>query len=92
MITIMPLDNNQPKDITIVEDLQIKKIHKNSHKIDIVDQTVKTIDIEITIQDQIQIEATIRASSKTVPVQAFVIDTIQTIDPGFPHTIGKEFT
>ena len=88
----MPLDNNEPTDITIVEDLQIKEKHENSHKIDIVDQTVKTIDIEIIIQDQIQKEATIRASSKTVTVQTFVIDIIQTIDPGFPHTIGKQIT
>ena len=58
MISIIPLDNNHPTDITIVEDPQIKEIHEISHKIDIVDQTVKTIIIEITIQDQTQIEAT----------------------------------
>ena len=48
----MPLDNNHPSDITIVDDLQIKKIQEISHKIDIVDQTVKAINIETIIHDQ----------------------------------------
>ena len=87
----MPLDNNYATDITIVEDLQIKKIHKISHKTDIIDQTVKTIDIELIIQDQIQVIATIRTSLKTIPVQTLVIDTIQTIDPETPHTVETEF-
>ena len=55
----MPQDNNQPTGITIGEDLQIKEFHEVSHKLDIVDQRVKTIDIAKIIQDQIQIEATI---------------------------------
>ena len=46
LITITPLDNNHRTDITFVEDLQIKEIHKISDKIDIVDQTVKTISIK----------------------------------------------
>ena len=83
---IMPLDNNLPTDITIVENLQIKETHEISHRIDTVDETVKTIDIKIIIQDQIQIEAIIQSSLKTVPVQTLVIDTIQTIDPETPRT------
>ena len=51
---IIPLDNNHLTEITTAEDLQIKEIHEVFHKIDIVDQTVKTINIEITIQDQTQ--------------------------------------
>ena len=82
----MSLDNNHSTDITIEENLRIKKIHEISHRIDIVDQTVKTIDIKIIVQDQIQIEATVRTSLKTVPVQILVIDTIQTIDLETPHT------
>ena len=61
-----------------------------SHIIDIVDQTVKTIDIKIIIQDQIQIEATNRTSLKTIPFQTLVIETIQTIDPETPHTKETE--
>ena len=86
----MPLDNNNSTDITIVEDLQIKKNQKISHQIDIVDQTVKTIDVEIVIQDQIQMEATIRTSLKTFPVQTFLKDTIQKIDPETNHMIETE--
>ena len=82
----MSLDSSHPTDITSVEDLRIKEIHEISHGIDIVDQTVKTIDIKIIIQDQIQTEATIRTSLITVPVQTIVIDTIQTIDLEIPHT------
>ena len=59
MTVIMSLDNHHPTDITNVEDLRIKKNHKFSHRIDIVDQTDKTTDIKIIIQDQIQTEATI---------------------------------
>ena len=56
----MSLDNNHPLDINIVEDLQIEEFHEISHKIDIFDQTVKTINIEIIIQDQTQTEADTR--------------------------------
>ena len=87
---IMSLDSNHPTDITNVEDLRIKEFHEISHGIDIVDQTVKTIDIEIIIQDQIQTEATIRTSLKTVPVLTLVIHTIQTIDLEIPHTKETE--
>ena len=82
----MSLDNNHPTDITIVEDLQIKEIHEFSHTIEIVDQIVRTMDIKIIFQDQFQIEAIIRTSLKTGPVQTLVNDTIQTIGPETPHT------
>ena len=52
------LENNHSTDLTIVEDRQIKEIHEISHKIDIVDQTFKITSIEITFQDQTQLEAT----------------------------------
>ena len=48
----MTLDNNHPSDITTVDDLQIKENHEIPHKIDMVDQTVKTIKIETIIHDQ----------------------------------------
>ena len=54
-ITIMPLDNKYPTDRTIVKDLQIKEIHEISHKIYIVDQTVKTINIETIKLEQKQL-------------------------------------
>ena len=57
-ITIKPLDNNHSTDITLAEDLQIKEIHEISQKRDVVDQTVRTINIETTIQDQTQTEVT----------------------------------
>ena len=41
LIIIIPLNKNHPTDITIREDLQIEEFHKFSHKIDMVDQTVK---------------------------------------------------
>ena len=47
-ITILPLNIIHLTEITTAEDLQI------SHKIDIVDQTVKTIKIEIIFQDKTQ--------------------------------------
>ena len=90
LITIKPLDNNHLTDLIVEEDHQIKEIHKFSHKIDTVDKTVKTISIETTIQDQIQIGAIIRTSLKTVHIQTLVIDSVQTIDPETPHTIGTE--
>ena len=45
-ITIIPPDNNHLTEISTAEDLRIKENHKLSHKKDIVDQTVKTINIE----------------------------------------------
>ena len=54
LITIIPLENSHLTEITTAENLQIEEIHKVSHKVDIVDQTVKTINVEIIIQDQIK--------------------------------------
>ena len=96
----MPLDNNHPPDITIMEDLQTKEIHKISHKIDIVDQTVKTIDIEIIIQDQTQIEAISKIITEIVQtqtpetdiVQMIVLETPQIIDIETIQTVGTDNT
>ena len=68
LITIIPLDNHHFNEITIAEDLQ-KKIHEISHKIDLVDQTVKTINIEITIQDQTQTEVITQITKESFLLQ-----------------------
>ena len=86
----MSLDNNHPTNITIVEDLQIKEIHVISHKIDIVDQTVKTINIEIIIQDQAQTEIITQIVAGIVQTQTPKIDIIQTTVLKIPHTIKIE--
>ena len=88
LLTITALANNHLINLFIEEDLQLKEIHKKSHKIYTADQIVKIISIEITIQDQIQKETIIRASLKTVPIQTFIIDTIQMIEPETSYTIG----
>ena len=90
LITIMSLENNHSRDITIVEDLQIKEIHVISHKIDIIDQTVKTINIEIIIQDQTQTEATTQIIAGIVQTQTPKIYIIQTTVLETPHTIETE--
>ena len=59
---------------TIEDDHQPKKNHEVSHKTDIVDQTVKVISIEITIQDQIQADLNFRLIS--VPIQILAIEFI----------------
>ena len=46
-------ETNHPIILVIEVDQQNKEIHEISHKIDIVDQIVKTISMEITIQDHI---------------------------------------
>ena len=51
------------------EDLQIKEIHEISHKTDIVDQTVRTINIETTIQDQTQTGVTTQIITEIVQTQ-----------------------
>ena len=53
-ITIITVNINHLSGITTAEDLQMEEIHK----IDIVDQTVKTTKIEITIKHQTQTEVT----------------------------------
>ena len=90
LTTIMPLDNNHPTDITIVEDVQIKKIHEISRKIDIIDQKVKTINIKIIIQDQTQTEATIQIITGIVQTQPPKTDIIQLIALETPHTKETE--
>ena len=57
---------------------QNKEIHGISHKIDIVDQIDKTINIETTIDDQIQTDQNILLIP--VPTQTLGINTIQMID------------
>ena len=79
LITIIPLDNNHLTEITIAVDLQIKEIHEISHKIDIVDQTVETINIEITIQDQNQTEVITQNTTEIVQIQTPELDIIRTI-------------
>ena len=86
----MPLDNNHPTVITIVEDLQIKEIRNISHKIDRVDQTVKIINIEIIFEDQTQIEAIIQIITGIVQTQTPETDTIQMIVLETPHTLETE--
>ena len=90
VITIMSLDNTSTTDITIVEDLLIKEIHEISHKIDIVDQTVKTINVEIIIQDQTEIEATIQITTGIVQTQTPKTDINRMIAVETSHTIETE--
>ena len=90
LITIMSLDNTHTTDITIVEDLLIKEVHEISRKIDIVDQTVKTINVEIIIQDQTEIEATIQIITGIVQTQTPETDIIQMIALETPQTIETE--
>ena len=71
---LMSLENNHPTDMTIVEDLQIKEVHVVSHKVDIVDQTVKTTNIEIIIQDQTQTETITQIITGIVQTQIPDID------------------
>ena len=59
--------NNHPIIPNIEEDHHTKKIHKISHKTDIVDQIVKIVNIEITIQDKIQSNLNFRLMP--VPIQ-----------------------
>ena len=62
-----------------------RRIHEMSHKIDIVDQTVKTINIEIIIQDQTQTEVTTQIITEIVDIRILEIDTIQTTVPEIPR-------
>ena len=85
MIVIIPLDNNHLIDLAIAEDLQIEEKHEISHKIDIVDQTVKTINVEITFQDQAQTKVTTQIITDIVQTQIPEMDFIQTTVLNFPH-------
>ena len=70
---------------TIAEDLQIEEIFEISHKIDIVGQTVKTINNEVNIQDQTQTEVTTQIIIEIVLIQTLEVDIIQTTVPEIPH-------
>ena len=83
----MSVDNNHPTDKTILEDLQIKEFHETSHKIDMVDQTVKIVKIEIIIQHQTQVEATIQIITGILQTQTPETDIIQMIALEAHHTI-----
>ena len=71
--------------LTSEVDHQIKETHEVPHKTDIVDQTVETLNIEIIIHDQSQIDRTIRLIP--VPIHILGIDTIQMIDQETHRTI-----
>ena len=80
-----------------MKDLQTKETYEISHKKDIVDQTVKIINIEIIILDQIQIEATIQITAGTIQtqnetdiVQMIVLETPDTIETETNQTTGKD--
>ena len=81
----MSLDNNLLTKITTAEDIEIEKIHEISHKRHIVDQTVKTINIERFIQDQTQTEVITLIIIESVQIQFLEIDTIQTTVPETPR-------
>ena len=59
-----------------------------SHKLGIVDHIVKIVNIEITIQDQIQINP--HFCQMTDPIQTLEIGTIQTKDQETLHTTDTE--
>ena len=87
-ITQIILKNNHFMIRIIEDDHQTKKIYEISHKTDIVNQTVKTISIEKTIQDQIQNDLIFRFIP--VPIQTLEIDIIQMIDLETLHIIEIE--
>ena len=88
-ITIITLDNNHLTEITTVEGPQTKKIHAFSHKIDIFDQIVKTINIEIIIQDQIQTEVTTPITIEIVQIQTLKRHTVPKI-PRITETVTTQ--
>ena len=90
LIIILPPENKHPADNTIAEDVQLKEIHEVSHKIDIVDQTVRTIIIETTFQDQTQTEVFIQIITGIVQTQTPEIDIIQTTVLAISHIVGTE--
>ena len=72
----------------IEEDHHTKKFHKISHKTDIVDRIVEIVNIEITIQNQIQTNLNFRLIP--VSIQILEIKFIQLIDLENLHTIDIE--
>ena len=73
-----------------MEDLEIREIHEISHKIDIINQTIKTISIAITIHDQTQIEVTTQNIIEIVQNQTPETDFIKTIVLEFHYTKETE--
>ena len=92
LLTIIPLENNHFTKITIAQDLHIEEIHKISHKIDIVDQTLKTINIEINIQDQTRTEVTTQTTKGIVFTKTPKIEIVQTTVLNVPHLTETETT
>ena len=84
-ITQITPDNNHPIIQIIEDDHHTKKIHENSRKTGIVDHIVEIVNIEITIQDQTQIN--LNFCLKPVPIPTLGIKIIQTIDLETLHTI-----
>ena len=92
LITIITLDNNHLTGITIAKNLQITENHEISQKLDIVDQTVKIINVEKTIQDQTQSEVTTQITMEIVHTQTPEIDIIQTTILEIPQVTKTETT
>ena len=74
--------------LTTEVDHQIKETCEILHKTDIVDHTVKILNIEIIIHDQTQIDRIILLIP--VPIHTLEIDTIQMIDHEIHRTIDME--
>ena len=87
-ITQITLENNHLIFPIIEADNQTKENPKISHKTDIRDQTVETISVEITIQDQIQTDLNFRLIP--VRIQILEIKIIQMIDLETLHIIEIE--
>ena len=80
-VTQIIRETNHFITLVIEADHQSKKIHENSHKIDIVDQIVKTIIIETTIHDQ---------TPGIDTIQTIDHETHLTIEIGINPTVGIE--
>ena len=91
-ITIIPLDNNYLTEITTAKNLHIKEIRESSHKTDKVNQTVKTINIEIIIQDQTQTEVITVITIEIVHIQTPDTDIIQMNVLKISHIIVKSLS
>ena len=87
-ITQITPDNNHLIIRFVEDDHQTKEIHEISQKTDIVYQTVDIISIEISIQDQIQIDLNFRLLP--VPIQTLEKVIIQMIDLETMHIIETE--
>ena len=77
-LTQNTLENIHLKIRNIEDDRQIKATNEISHKTDTVDQTVEIVNIEITIQDQIQTDR--KFCIMPVLIHVLEIDIIQLID------------